>query len=768
MMPRIVPPLSILGLGMIFFSELALHPTQTLYSDHSDLLGQHLPGKHFLVRSWQETGELPLWCPYSFAGMPFIHDPQIAAFYPVHWALLLVPLDRLGAAMSWLIVGHVIVAGWCMYAYARGQELNRFPAVVAAAGYMFAGKTLLHLLGGGHYILVGLAWLPLVLLWLEQAIRQGSLLRATAAGAAYALIVLGTHPQWTMYAGLFIALWTLEPVLTARGQDGKHPASLGGWLGYGAWVLLVAVALSAVQLLPSLEASTLATRAFRGAPPNPVLGEAIRTWGGLIGPSMIVPNWESRTGLGVLWVTVAALAPAWGSRRVQFHAAVAVLLLLHVLSGGVLLRWLPGFSFVRIPARAAVLLALPVALLAANTLQAWFGSQGPEAGVKRRGRVLLLGTVAVALLSAGIEWLLSSRPAIQPPLYWWGLLLTGPAAFWLLGRGPHAAPRLWSLAWSALLLADLWTLGLPLVAVRRQEEILAPSPCVSYLARHPADSGRVLDRDAGDRNGDSPLGFTLPFLLGVETVRGYNPLDVHRYKEYVQFIKDDDPPVLALEGIANFPVRNRALLDLLGVHYVLQPVSSLPEIDNVTVVDTDDSPRAYCFLNGGTRQFPAYAVWENTQAMPRAFVVPSAAPLPARSEVLAALKSTDFRRTVLLEGALPTSGTLTGRGTFRPATIRDYRPNRVTIDVESDAPAYLVLADIWYPGWRCSIDGNPVPVYRANYVFRAVPVPAGRREVCFTFEPNSYLWGKRISLGSVAVLAILVGAGRLVRAVRRR
>src|SRR5262245_27523930 len=112
------PYLLLAALGLAFFAPLVLHPTETLYSEHSDLLALHLPLKHFLVRSWQETGELPLWNPYSFAGMPFVHDVQVAAFYPPHLLLYVLPVEWLGTALSWLVVLHVIIAGWCMYAYA--------------------------------------------------------------------------------------------------------------------------------------------------------------------------------------------------------------------------------------------------------------------------------------------------------------------------------------------------------------------------------------------------------------------------------------------------------------------------------------------------------------------------------------------------------------------------------------------------------------------------------------------------------------------------
>src|SRR5439155_12742177 len=193
---------------LAFFANLVLHPTAVLHSEHSDLLAMHLPLKRFLVRSWQETGEVPLWCPYSFGGMPLVHDVQVAAFYPLHLPLYLLSEDWIGAGMSWLVVLHVMIAGWCMVAYARSQGLRKEAVLVAAIGYMFAGKWLLHVLAGGHYIMVPLAWLPLVLLLLERAIRRASLLLATWAGFIFALIVVGTHPQMTLYAGLFIPFWT--------------------------------------------------------------------------------------------------------------------------------------------------------------------------------------------------------------------------------------------------------------------------------------------------------------------------------------------------------------------------------------------------------------------------------------------------------------------------------------------------------------------------------------------------------------------------------
>ena len=87
----------------------------------------------------------------------------------------------------------------------------------------------------------------------------------------------------------------------------------------------------------------------------------------------------------------------------------------------------------------------------------------------------------------------------------------------------------------------------------------------------------------------------------------------------------------------------------------------------------------------------------------------------------------------------------------------------MAIDLDSGANGYLVLADIWFPGWKCTVDGRPTPIYRANYLFRAIELPASGREVVFQFEAPSYETGKLISslaLGCVMGFTCLRGSAR--------
>ena len=98
------------------------------------------------------------------------------------------------------------------------------------------------------------------------------------------------------------------------------------------------------------------------------------------------------------------------------------------------------------------------------------------------------------------------------------------------------------------------------------------------------------------------------------------------------------------------------------------------------------------------------------------------------------------------------------------ARIVRYRLNDVTIDVDSPAPAFLRLADLWYPDWVATVDGQPVSILRADYLLRAVPVPAGHHRVEFRFQSKAVSVGLALSVvGLVIALALLLAGVGLRR-----
>ncbi|HWG42353.1 MAG TPA: hypothetical protein VN688_06155 [Gemmataceae bacterium] len=792
---RLYPLLLIPLLGLLFFHDLVLHPNRVLYSDHSDLIALHLPAKRFLVHSWRETGELPLWCPYQCAGEPFIHDSLAAVFYPPHLLFLLLPEEHAGMALSWLVVLHVVVAGWCMVAYGREQGLNETAALVAAVGYMFAGAWLQRMLLGGHYLLIGLAWLPLVLLLLERAVRRLSLAWATAAGGIYGLLILGTAPQFTFYASLFVALWTLGAALDRAGwwdqpleaKDGGRPRSrrltiaLACWLGYGLWTALVGVGLAAVQLLPTMEAAQQSSRAL-GIGFEKIAASGLQSILSLVGPALttnpVNVQGEDRGGLTLLWLFAAVIAGWLGRGRLRYQAGVTVLLLIFAVGGAVIMQRLPGFRLFPQPTRLFVILSLPVALLAGAATQMLFAGDSPTDRLRRCRRILVRLLCALAILSGGfaLRQLLDGKfPCFH--IYWVSLLLTVPAAFWVLGQTSPSLRRRGVLLWSVLLLIDLWALTMPLVDTRPEQSFYPSSSCVDLLIGQRGEPGRILDRDDHPGGSGTPLGAGAPLAMiyRLESLRGYNSLDTLRYKEYLQFASGSNAPLQTQSGplthpiLGDFPIVHKRLLDLLGVRYLVQPSVRPPEQKSEwRAVRDDPQPEAFDFIAGGVRELPSYTVWENRTVLPRAFVVFRAAPLPERSKVLHRLIVTDFREEVLLEGDVPPSSPVAAAASVRRATLRRYEPNRVVVEVEPGRAGWLVLADLWYPGWTCRIDDNPVTVKHADYLFRAVAVPEGRREVVFAFEPASYRWGRGISILTLGILAGVLTLAVVLRFIRRK
>ena len=80
--------------------------------------------------------------------------------------------------------------------------------------------------------------------------------------------------------------------------------------------------------------------------------------------------------------------------------------------------------------------------------------------------------------------------------------------------------------------------------------------------------------------------------------------------------------------------------------------------------------------------------------------------------------------------------------------------NEVSLEIFSENPGFLVIADVWYPGWRAFVDGDPIPVLRANYLFRAIEIPDGKHEVMVVYQPNWFYWGAAIS--GITFLGIII------------
>jgi hypothetical protein len=135
-------------------------------------------------------------------------------------------------------------------------------------------------------------------------------------------------------------------------------------------------------------------------------------------------------------------------------------------------------------------------------------------------------------------------------------------------------------------------------------------------------------------------------------------------------------------------------------------------------------------------------VYENLSPYPRAFVVHQMIRVNTPAEAMAYFETAnlDPRQTVVIESneSLPAPAKSSTPGA---AVIIRETPQYIELKVNAAAAGYLVLLDTYYPGWAARVGGQPAPIYRANYVSRAVFVPSGEHTLIFEYRPLSFRLG---------------------------
>jgi hypothetical protein len=205
------------------------------------------------------------------------------------------------------------------------------------------------------------------------------------------------------------------------------------------------------------------------------------------------------------------------------------------------------------------------------------------------------------------------------------------------------------------------------------------------------------------------------------------------------------------------------LLDYLAVRYIVvgpQAVFFSARDSNGRSETRIDTTRYRLAHEAGSTK-----VYENIEALPHAYIAADYKVIGEPMRVLDELTRPQFDplETVILEQEPDLDERIKGTGTGElmggVARIREYEPERVVVDTQTDAGGFLVLSDLFFPGWEAFMDGIRTPMYQANFMFRAVPVPPGKRVVTFRYKPRSFRLGAGISVSTFVILFSLVVAG---------
>jgi Bacterial membrane protein YfhO len=715
-----------------------------------DAKAQFQPQLQFLAKSLAE-GQSPLWTPNVFAGWPQIADPQSMLFSPLHWLLAFVDPAMQFRSVDAVTFFALFLGGCGLILYARDRGWGSAGALVAALTFTSGCSAAARIQHTSE--ILSLCYLPFALWLLRRALDRASLRLGLAAGLAAGLMATGRDQVALLglylLAGVVLADWMSGGFSRIRASVAPLAGvALAGAIVAGVPVLLTALLAAdsnrpeiayAVAVRGSLHPAHLLTLAFSDlfATNSPQIG----FWGppsSVWGPSDL--NLAQNMGelyVGAVPVVLLGIGLIRGysrEREIRFFALALALALLYALGRytpayRAFYELLPGVSFYRRPADATFLIGTLLAILSGDLVKR-FLAQPADAPPARRREALVGFLFAAVILgsAAGVAvWIGKLEAAIAPILIGigWAVLAIAALALSRRLRGmPFAAASVLSLT----VAADLGWNNAPNISTGLPAsfyDALRPDTANDTVAliksrlRAAAAPGH---RDRVELVGISYHWPNLALVHGFDHVFGQNPL---RFRDFKQATGVGDTVATAEQRRFSplYPSYHSPFADLFGVRVIATGVP-------VEQIDTASKPGDLVFL-GRTRE--AY-LYENPRALPRAMVLTDWRLADFAELMRTGWPDVDPGRTVLLERPPPA---LPAPASANPGSARivAYENTEVIVDTETPAGGVLLLTDVWHPWWRAEVDGEDVPILKADVLFRAVPLTPGHHRVRFTFHP---------------------------------
>jgi hypothetical protein len=720
-----------------------------------DTFRQLLPYRLLTAQALQHF-ELPLWNPYNGAGMPLMATMHSGFLNPFNVFFLIFPAH---IAWSWHIITQFILLCFFTYLYCRSINLGIKASLFTVSVFALSGFIIARLIFGEYvYVLAGL---PLLLYLIEIYNKSTQTKKVFLIPLTIFFLFISGQPQMIFYVMLFsvcYAIWRIK---------GLHKL-LVFFLH-----ILIGIGLGGIQLLPTFELYQHASISTDSS--KFIFDRFLLPLQHLV--TILIPNYFGNQGTYNYWgagdyiETVAtvgsipcffAFLSLWkteGTERslIKFYATAALLTTITTLdwSGTRLFFSLPiPIISTGIPTRIFVLTSFSIAILAGFGFERWIKEKNFSRSLIYQLLPFLIVITAIAFYTIflfldhapcpGTADISCRTVALRNTLFESIIFIFFLALFFLYLLKKKFFTNILPL----LILALVTFLGVynadKFLPFSSKYSFLPQNALITTLQKQTTD-GRVFGFDEANIKTDFAT------LYHFFDPNYYDPLHNKRYAELVSFANTGtySSPLLRsdVEIINNARVtsqedeRRKRLFDLLGVNYFIYKNPQSNELREPVWRDSN------------------WILAKNQNALPRAYFVQSITIENNDKKILETLFSPNFnpKTTAILEES-PRVSFLPSKNTFKSSVkIISYKENAVQLEATTDKPAFLILSDNYYPGWRAAVDKNTVPLYRANYTFRGVYIPQGTHTVFFKYMPNSLLLGCFItSISSLLLIALFL------------
>lgn len=247
-------------------------------------------------------------------------------------------------------------------------------------------------------------------------------------------------------------------------------------------------------------------------------------------------------------------------------------------------------------------------------------------------------------------------------------------------------------------------------------------------------------------------------LDNTSSARWIGALSIREYRAFIEFFFANDASPFDGDGV-HVIEKYRSILNMAGITHLAQLISP----GSIDHMESHKFELTSAQDLGGQE----LRIYKNSEAYPKAFLVPGAIWIAAADETRHAISMPSFdpRAVVYLSGPKPPNRIIEPGLVMPPhtATITQYTSSRVDVTVDSSQDAYLVLTDSTTPQWQTYIDEQPAAQLVGNSIFKAAFVPAGHHTVSFRYESPA-----TEQATVIASLAFAVSLGTLMYPARKR
>ncbi len=252
---KLVAGENILAVIVLLFI-ITLYFLPVIFSDQTyasrDIYNFFNPRRFFAAETIR-SGTIPLWNPYLASGVPFLANLQGAVFYPLSIIYYILPF-QLG--FKCFIVLHYYLAGLFMFLLMRRWRYDMYSSFISALVFMFGGY-MISILDNVAF-LTSAVWLPLIVLLFDRSLSEKKLGYLVITGVVIGLQILGGDASFYIFSTfIFMVAYLLYYLITVKSLSMKERGKIMMFLPL-AWV--IGICLAAIQLIPFMEFVSSSTR----------------------------------------------------------------------------------------------------------------------------------------------------------------------------------------------------------------------------------------------------------------------------------------------------------------------------------------------------------------------------------------------------------------------------------------------------------------------------------------------------------------------------